>query len=217
MLKGLPCVRCPPWLRLMPSTLSPGASSAKYAAMLACEPAMRLHIGMLAPWKSSHSTVTGHVFRDVHKLAAAIVTFARDIPLRIYWSRGCQGREHSGGLQNSRWQSAQDDPPGAGIHPKRDRTGLSAGPYSEPAAASTYPTSPFTYANTVCRPSGTPAAHPIMRLLLLPSGPDRVHTMKSHRTRHHIRLDYNILFRKKEQEAQMQKYFLCSINIRLVN
>jgi len=39
--------------------------------------------------------------------------------------------------------------------------------------------------------SGEPAAHPNLRLLLLPSGPDRVHTMESHEARHHIRPDYH--------------------------
>ena len=35
---GDPCVRCPPKLRLIASSVSPGVASAKYAAMLACDP-----------------------------------------------------------------------------------------------------------------------------------------------------------------------------------
>ncbi len=35
---GLPWVRCPPWDRSMPSTVSPGLQAAKYTAMLAWDP-----------------------------------------------------------------------------------------------------------------------------------------------------------------------------------
>ncbi len=35
---GLPWVKCPPWARFMPSTVSPGLHAAKYTAMLAWEP-----------------------------------------------------------------------------------------------------------------------------------------------------------------------------------
>jgi hypothetical protein len=35
---GEPCVRCPPKLRLIARRVSPGFASAKYAAMLACDP-----------------------------------------------------------------------------------------------------------------------------------------------------------------------------------
>ena len=76
MFTGEPWVRWPPCGRLMPSTVSPGCSTAKKTAWFACAPECGCDVGVLGT-EQLLDAVDRELFGDVDELAAAVVALAR--------------------------------------------------------------------------------------------------------------------------------------------
>ena len=76
MLTGLPCVRCPPWLRFMPSIGVARLQQREVYRKVGLCARVRLYIGMIRAEQLARALAC-QIFHYVHVLAAAIVALAR--------------------------------------------------------------------------------------------------------------------------------------------
>ena len=72
MFSFMPCVRCPPWARSSPSTVSPGLRHGEIDGHVGLAAGVRLHVGMFGA-EELLGPIAGQVFDHVDKFAAAVV------------------------------------------------------------------------------------------------------------------------------------------------
>ena len=142
--------------------------------------AMGLHVGMLGP-KKQLGAVACQVFCHVHVLAAAIIPLGR-IPLRVFVGQGRSHGLHHGG-RNEVFRGNQLNVLALTLYLVRNRLEkFGVGFHHMPVVHLCSPLIKHESKKPGTLRQSDPAAHPKLRLLLLPSGPDRVHALKSHRT-----------------------------------